>query len=146
MGKGKAYSQEQIAKIISDYVELGSIGAVCEQNKCAYRTVLKYVKSDYGQELITKMSAKKKEIIDQTWEEYFKEHRKDWIKAVDVYMEHLLDPKVMATANARDTMTILGILNDKLARNAVSSEKESDGSGVAILPAVLPDEEEKPHE
>ena len=144
MAKGRAYTQEQIAKIISDYVETHNVQEVCRRCKCSTKTVEKYLKSDYGKELYQEFTQAKKEIVSQTWKEYFEEHRQDWLHAVDVYMEHLMQPEVIATANARDTMTILGILNDKLTREVqnITTEDKDDGSGVAILPAVLPDEDD----
>ena len=108
--RGKRIDDVQIERIKAVYAETGNIREAARAAQVPEATARRYVKHDDG--LAQVRAQKRGEAVEQVARE-----RADFAElladAREQYIRHLMTPEVMATADAKDAATIVGILTDK---------------------------------
>lgn len=98
--RGKKITPEQIERIKAVYAETGNVAAAAREAGVSKSTAHKYCHSA-SDEFEQVRTEKRRDIIEQIAE------------ARLLYVEHLMQPAVIAGASAKDSATIVGILTDK---------------------------------
>lgn len=108
--RGKRITDTQIERIKAVYAETGNIRQAARAANVPEATARRYVKHDDG--LAQVRAQKRVEAVATVARE-----RADFAElladAREQYIRHLMTPEVMATADAKDAATIIGILTDK---------------------------------
>ena len=112
----------QKKKIVADYAEMRSYIAVAKKHNISDHTVKKICESDpkFARKCEGKSEQNAKDILSHM------ESKKEKInQIIDVYLDALLDPTVIAKSSASQLTTALGTLIDKFTAAALNrSEKE----------------------
>lgn len=108
--RGQKITPEQIERVKAVYAETGNIREAARTAGVPEATARRYVKGDDG---LTQVRAQKRvEAIAAVAHE-----RADFAElladARETYIRHLMQPNVIASADAKDAATIIGILTDK---------------------------------
>ena len=109
-------TDEQIKRIIADFVESNNYSATARKNGRAVNTVKKYVLAD---EEIAEKCKQKKEQNTLDMLEYM-DSRKG--QAQGTYLAALADPEKLDSASLQQIATALGILVDKFTKTTPASE------------------------
>ncbi len=126
--RGKRITDAQIERIKAVYAETGNIAEAARAGDVSRTTALRYVRASDNldevrrQKRVETAAAVARERAD------FAELLAD---AREQYIRHLMTPEVMATADAKDAATIIGILTDKhqLITGGVTARTEASVNG-----------------
>ena len=115
--RGKKITPEQIERIKATYAETGNVSEAARTAGVGFSTAQKYIRA--SDEFDKVRDEKRLDIIEQIAE------------ARQLYVEHLMQPAVIATASAKDAATIVGILTDKhqLLSGGVTARTETNVNG-----------------
>lgn len=99
--QGQRINDKKREEIRAYYASCGNKSETARKFNVAVSSVHKIVneKADDVEEL---RKQKKKEYIDEAW------------KVINLYMEHVQDPKVIKRTSARDSAILIGTLHDKM--------------------------------
>lgn len=135
MAKGKKLTVEEREQILEQYVMTENLETVCRVTGRRPDTVIKTIRnnSDRLEEL---REIKKKE-YDIDFKKELRKRAKMFIRIIDAYGEHALQPEVIAAASGRDSIIVIGTAIDK-GRVCYQSPEDVDESrtGVIILEPV----------
>ena len=104
------FSQKKRAKIVADYVELGSYAAAARENGCSWQAVKSIVakEPDLKAKIEERKNAHARDLIS---------HMDSQLEKVclttDRLLEEITRPERLEQASSRDLATVLGILIDK---------------------------------
>jgi hypothetical protein len=101
--RGKKITPEQIERLKAAYAESGNISESARIAGLTRPTAQKYVR----------LSDEFDKARQEKREETIKDAAEQIAKAREMYLDHLMQPTVIATADAKDTATVIGILTDK---------------------------------
>lgn len=126
--RGKRINDVQIERIKAVYAETGNVSEAARACGVSESTARKYA---HASDEFAKVRAQKRvDAIQQVAHE-----RADFAElladAREQYIRHLMTPEVMATADAKDAATIVGILTDKhqLITGGVTARTETNVNG-----------------
>lgn len=108
--RGKRLSDEQIERIKAVYAETGNIREAARAAGVPEATARRHVKHDDG---LTQVRAQKRVEAVATVARERADFAELLADAREAYIRHLMEPAVIATADAKDAATIVGILTDK---------------------------------
>jgi len=123
MGRGTPITDTQIERIKQTYAETGNLTAAAKSAGVGKATASKYVNSsdEFEQLRTEKRLATIGNIADELAE------------VRQLYVNHLKKPEVIATANAKDAATVVGIVTDKhqlVTGNATERTEHVDANAV----------------
>lgn len=103
-------TDEQIQKIVADFVEMKNYSAVARKNNVSDNTVRKYVaeSSDISKKFEQKKAQNTLDMLD-----YMDSKKERVQEIIDVYLGVLTDPGKLDSATLREITTALGTLIDK---------------------------------
>lgn len=119
-------------QVIADYIECGSYNAVAKRHGISDKTVKAIVLSDSD---FTNKSEDKKEQNSADILSHMEKKRDKVNEIIDVYLERLLDPEMLARATPSQLTTALGTLIDKFTMSKVAQsghEREEDPLSAAL--------------
>jgi hypothetical protein len=119
-------------QVIADYIECGSYNAVAKRHGISDKTVKAIVLSDSD---FTNKSEDKKEQNSADILSHMEKKRDKVNEIIDVYLERLLDPEMLARATPSQLTTALGTLIDKFTMSKVAqsgNEREEDPLSKAL--------------
>lgn len=101
MARGKKIDDKTREKIRAFYVSCGNMNETARHFKVSPSTIKRIV--DEQKDQVEKLRIeKKKNWIEEAW------------KTINLYMQHIQDPKVVARTSARDSAILIGTLHDKM--------------------------------
>lgn len=103
-------TDKQKKQIIADYVEIGSYNAVAKLHKISDKTVKSVVEKN--SEFARNCELKKEQNSDDILA-HMEQKKEKVCEIIDVYLEKLLDPLILARATPSQLTTALGTLIDK---------------------------------
>lgn len=135
---GKRLTDKQKKQIIADYVEIGSYNAVAKENGISINTVKKIVKENPE---FARICEQKKEQNSADILAHMETQKNKVCEIIDVYLEKLLDPLILARATPSQLTTALGTLIDKF--TAVKTADPNTYGEVDPLTKAFIDEAER---
>ena len=129
---GKRLTDKQKKQIIADYVEIGSYNAVAKENGISINTVKKIVKENPE---FARICEQKKEQNSADILAHMETQKNKVCEIIDVYLEKLLDPLILARATPSQLTTALGTLIDKFTAVKVAEANgtpEDDALTIAL--------------
>lgn len=120
-------TDEQKKRIIADYVEIGSYNAVAKLHGISATSVKNVVCKNV--DCVQKCEHKKEQNSDDILA-HMESRKRKVINIIDVYLEELLNPVILAKATPSQLTTALGTLIDKFTavKAAVSDDAREDDS------------------
>lgn len=110
MAKQKRLSEKQKAKILADYVLLGSYNAAAKKNKCSPNTVKRLVMASPAE---VQAGEDGKNACARDMLSYMEGQRDAVCSIIGMGLAALQSPKMMATATPNQITTAIGTLIDK---------------------------------
>jgi hypothetical protein len=101
MAQGKKLDDKTREEIKAFYASCGNMNETARKFKVSVSTVHKIV-TEEKDEVERLRIQKKQEWIEEAW------------KTINLYMQHVQDPKVIARTSARDSAILIGTLHDKM--------------------------------
>lgn len=103
-------TDKQKKQIIADFAEIGSYSAVARKHGVSDTTIKRIVAND--PEMLEKVEQKKEQNSDDILA-HMEQKKEKVCEIIDVYLEKLLDPLILARATPSQLTTALGTLIDK---------------------------------
>jgi len=101
MGRGKKLDDRTREHIRAFYASCGNIRETARKFGVSPSTVKRYI-DEQKDEVEQLRTQKKEQWIEEAW------------KTINLYMEHVQDPKVIQRTSARDSAILIGTLHDKM--------------------------------